>query len=84
MIARFLAVLTGLLLLGAAAAAQAGPPWPIAMSRDAITLRWYADEVSENQAQQIAAAHCATTGRRAALGSLELNGSIEIGNYFCR
>lgn len=61
-----------------------GPPWPVAVAPDAITLRWYTDTTSEAQAKQVADAHCAPTRRTAALARAEQSGSVEIATYRCQ
>ena len=61
-----------------------GPPWTEAASPNSITLRWYADDVSPAAARQVADAHCSSTGRNAALDTIELDGSAEIASYLCR
>jgi hypothetical protein len=63
---------------------QSGPPWAVAASAAGITLRWYPDDVGQAQAHAVANAHCAWTGRSAALAALEQDGSAEIGTYSCR
>ncbi|HVC57749.1 MAG TPA: hypothetical protein VND95_17500 [Stellaceae bacterium] len=73
----------GVLLLGLTGCAG-GPPWPEAASRDAITLRWYPDEISAAEAQQVAEAHCAPARRIAAIAAVERDGSAEIATYRCR
>lgn len=61
-----------------------GPPWPVAVAPGAITLRWYTDTTSEAQAKQVADAHCARSGRPAALIRAEQSGSAEIATYRCQ
>jgi hypothetical protein len=86
MSARFVAPLLLLPLLAfpaIAADSPPGPPWPVVISPDAITLRWYPDEVGEAQARAVASAHCAASGRAAGFGALEQDGSAELGTYRC-
>ncbi len=86
MLARLLlAALLAIAVVGAAhAQGLVGPPWPVVVAPNGITLRWYADNMPEAVARQVADAHCAPTGRPAALAALEMSGSAEIGTYVCR
>jgi hypothetical protein len=76
-------VVVVILLALAGCAGPPGPPWPEIASPGGITLRWYPDEVSEAEAQQVAAAHCAVADRNARMAALERDGSAEIARYRC-
>jgi hypothetical protein len=61
----------------------AGPPWTISRSPDEITLRWWSDQVSEAQAQDVAGSYCTQMGKAVELNSLEQHGSASVGRYRC-
>jgi hypothetical protein len=61
-----------------------GPPWVTAASPNAVALRWWSDEGTIAQAEQVADAHCALYGRSARLTQDQQIGSAEIANYDCR
>ena len=75
-------VAVAVLVLGVAACST--PPWTVNRSPDAITLRWYADELDISAAQTVADRHCVSFGKTAALASTAQNGSIQIAEYRCR
>ena len=60
------------------------PPWTVSRSPDAITLRWYSDELDIAAAQTVADRHCGATGRAAALASNEQSGSVQVAEFSCR
>jgi hypothetical protein len=60
------------------------PPWTVSQSPDAITLRWYSDEVDIAAAQTVADRHCRSTGKTAALTSNEQSGSVQVAEFRCR
>jgi hypothetical protein len=60
------------------------PPWTVSQSPDAITLRWYSDEVDIAAAQAVADRHCGSIGRTAALTSNEQSGSVQVAEFRCR
>ena len=60
------------------------PPWTVSRSRDAITLRWYSDEMDIAAARIVADWHCQSFGKTAALASSEQSGSIQIAEFRCR
>ena len=72
----------------ALAACAEPPPWTQSASADRIVLRWYpgdADPLATQAAAQAKAdAHCAPTGRRAALAATQMSGSVQIATYDCR
>jgi hypothetical protein len=70
------------ILLGVTACS--GPPWTLAQSPDAITLRWYPDETDPAVADQLAQAHCASLSKSVELVSYDQDGSAQIGRYRCR
>jgi hypothetical protein len=70
-------------LVLAAAIGCSDAPWVQAASRDVVVLRWYPDTHPDAAAQAKAAAHCAATGRNAALGATEISGSVQIATYYC-
>ena len=79
--ARTLAVLA---LFAVAGCSEA--PWVQSASADRVILRWYPDTVAPGvaAAQVKADAHCARTGRRAALVSTGISGSVQLATYECR
>jgi hypothetical protein len=62
-------------LLAPAACNQ--PPWIISRTPDAITLRWYSDEIDSAVADGVAQEHCEGLGRRAELISYNQDGSAD-------
>ena len=71
-------------VLTLAVAACNAPPWTVSQSPDAITLRWYFDEMDIATAQTVADQHCGSTGRTAALTSNEQSGSVQLAEFRCR
>ena len=71
-------------VLTLAIAACNAPPWTVSQSPEAITLRWYSDEVDIAAAQTVADRHCGSTGRTAALTSNEQSGSVQVAEFRCR
>jgi hypothetical protein len=69
-------------LLGVTACGE--PPWTLEQSPDAITLRWYTDEMDNAPADSLAQAHCASLSKSVELISYDQNGSAQIGRYRCR
>jgi putative hemolysin len=73
--------------LGLAACSEP-PPWTQSASADRIVLRWYPSDTdplsTQAAAQAKADAHCAPTGRRAALVANEQSGSVQIATFECR
>jgi hypothetical protein len=67
-----------------AGCANGPPPWITAASANAVSLRWWSDEGSIAQAEQVADAHCALYGRSARLAQDQKSGSAEIADYDCR
>ncbi|MGD9615417.1 MAG: hypothetical protein AB7H90_21140 [Alphaproteobacteria bacterium] len=64
-------------------------PWVQTASPDQIVLRWYPTnpdlpDTGDTAAQFKAQAHCAQTGRRAVLFSIERTGSVQRATFFCR
>lgn len=76
------------LLAAALAACSQPPPWTQSASADRIVLRWYPSDTdplsTQAAAQAKADAHCAPTGRRAALVANEQSGSVQIATFECR
>jgi hypothetical protein len=70
------------ILLGVAACSE--PPWTLGRSPDAITLRWYADEMDSSVADSLAQAHCASSSKSVELVSYDQDGSAQIGRYRCQ
>ena len=84
-------VLAALLSLPAALliAGCSEQPWVQAASPDQIILRWYPPDpelpdAGDTAAQFKAETHCAQTGRRAALSSIERTGSVQRATFFCQ
>ena len=73
------------ILFAALAGCADAPPW-IQSAADQITLRWYPSDIDAGQAaaQGKADAHCAQSGRRAALVAIQLSGSVQIATYACQ
>ena len=71
-------------VLTLAVAACNAPPWTVSQSPDAITLRWYSDEMDISSPQTVADRHCGSTGRTAALTSNEQSGSVQLAEFRCR
>ncbi len=61
-----------------------GPPWTLAESADAVTLRWYPDETSQATAEQIADAYSGAQRRSYAIAADQRDGSAEVARYRCR
>jgi starvation-inducible outer membrane lipoprotein len=59
------------------------PPWRVSQSPDAITLRWYSDEIGIAAAQAVADRHCRYFGKIAELASDEQSGSVEVAEFRC-
>lgn len=72
--------IAALLGLGACTAA----PWTLNQSAHQITLRWYSDTTPAIAAYQVAAVHCATSGKSAELASTLKDGSDQVAQYLCR
>jgi hypothetical protein len=70
------------ILLGVTACSE--PPWTLEQSPDAITLRWYSDEMDNSPADSLAQAHCASLNKSVELVSYDQDGSAQIGRYRCR
>jgi hypothetical protein len=70
------------ILLGVTACGE--PPWTLEQSPDAITLRWYSDEMDNAPADSLAQAHCASLSKSVELVSYDQDGSAQIGKYRCR
>ncbi|MGE0260280.1 MAG: hypothetical protein AB7H71_02960 [Alphaproteobacteria bacterium] len=64
------------------------PPWVQSASAEQVVLRWYPSDANplatQAAAQAKADAHCAQTGRRAALVSTQLSGSAQLATYACQ
>jgi hypothetical protein len=83
------AVSVGVLRIALAAAVLAvsacsQPPWTVSSSPEAITLRWYSDQMDVTAAQTIADRHCQSVGKTAALASDDKSGSTEVAEFRCR
>jgi hypothetical protein len=76
------------ILLAALTGCADAPPWVQSASADQITLRWYPSDTdpfaTQAAAQAKADAHCAPSGRRAALVATQLSGSVQIVTYACQ
>ena len=81
--ARTIAALLPLVLLAGCADA----PWVQSASAEQIVLRWYPGEANpfaaQAAAQAKADAHCAQTGRRAALIATQMSGSAQLAAFRC-
>lgn len=60
-----------------------GEPWTLSQSSNAITLRWWSDEVAEAQAAASAGAYCTRLGKAVETIAIERDGSAAIGHYRC-
>ena len=72
------------LVLSLSVAACNEPPWTLEQSPDAITLRWYSDEMDSAVADSRAEAHCSSLSKTVELVSYDQDGSAQIGRYRCR
>ena len=76
------------ILLATLAGCADAPPWIQSASVDQITLRWYPSDAdpfaTQATAQAKADAHCAQSGRRAALVTTQMSGSVQIATYACQ
>jgi hypothetical protein len=79
-VAALIGIVAALLLTGCSEA-----PWVQAAAPDQIVLRWYprSPETGDTEAQSKADAHCALTGRRAVLSSIERSGSAQRAIFLC-
>jgi hypothetical protein len=73
-------------LLALLAGCADAPPWIQSASAEQIVLRWYPSGIDAGQeaAQVKAEAHCAQTGRRAALIATQMSGSVQLATYACQ
>lgn len=79
-----IAAVLAVLLLSAALGGCSGPPWVEAASANAITLRWYPQQVSARAAQQVANAHCmASADKDATLAAMQEDDGAVIARYGC-
>ena len=76
------------ILLAALTGCADAPPWIQSASADQITLRWYPSDAdpfaTQAAAQAKADAHCAQSGRRAAIVATQLSGSVQLATYACQ
>jgi len=75
-------LLTALLPLLVAGCAN-GPPWPVSRSPEHITLRWYSDDMTVDQARAAARNYCGRFGKGETLESIGKDGSAQIGQFRC-
>jgi len=75
-------------LLASLAGCADAPPWILSASPDQMVLRWYPSDAdpfaTEAAAQAKAEAYCAQSGRRAALVTTQMSGSVQIATYACQ